>query len=52
VVNVITKREVQGVHVNGSGGISQRGDAGERRLSVTAGYGDLDEQGFNVYVNG
>lgn len=52
VVNVIVKREITGIHLNGSAGISQRGDAGERRISGTVGYGKLDEQGFNVYVNG
>ena len=51
VVNVITKKEIQGVHLDGSAGISQRGDAGEQRISATVGYGDLDDQGFNVYVN-
>ncbi len=51
VVNVIVKREIQGLHMNASAGISQRGDAGERRISATAGYGDLNDQGFNVYVN-
>lgn len=52
VVNVIIKRQVTGVHLNASAGISQRGDNGEQRISGTAGYGDLDSQGFNVYVNG
>ncbi|HEX4692918.1 TonB-dependent receptor plug domain-containing protein [Sphingomonas sp.] len=52
VVNVIIKRQITGLHLNGSAAISQRGDAGERRLSATAGYGDLDRQGFNVYING
>lgn len=52
VVNVIVKREIQGVHVNGSAGISQRGDAGERRLDATVGYGSLANQGFNIYLNG
>ena len=52
VVNVIVKRQITGLHLNGSAAISQRGDNGERRLSATAGYGDLDRQGFNVYVNG
>ncbi|THD35659.1 MAG: TonB-dependent receptor [Sphingomonas sp.] len=52
VVNVIVKRQITGLHLNGSAGISQLGDNGERRLSATAGYGDLDRQGFNVYING
>ncbi|WP_186728853.1 TonB-dependent receptor plug domain-containing protein [Sphingomonas panacisoli] len=52
VINVIVKREITGLHLNGSAAISQRSDDGERKLSATAGYGKLDEQGFNVYVNG
>jgi len=52
VVNVITKKEVRGLHVNGSFGISQRGDGQERHLDATYGYGDLARQGFNVYISG
>ncbi|MFV0624045.1 TonB-dependent receptor plug domain-containing protein [Sphingomonas sp. ac-8] len=52
VVNVIMKKEVQGVHANGSSGITSRGDGSEQRFDLTTGYGDLQEQGFNVYVNG
>ena len=51
VINVITRREIQGLHLNASAGISQRGDAGEQRVDLTYGYGDLDEQGFNFYVS-
>ncbi|MGK6354750.1 TonB-dependent receptor plug domain-containing protein [Sphingomonas sp. DT-207] len=52
VVNIITKKEIQGLHANASAGISERGDAGEQRFDLTWGYGDLDEQGFNFYVSG
>ncbi|HEX8654789.1 MAG TPA: TonB-dependent receptor [Allosphingosinicella sp.] len=52
VINIITRREIQGLHLNASAGISQRGDAGEQRIDLTYGYGDLDEQGFNFYVSG
>lgn len=52
VINVIVKRQIQGLHLNGSAAISQKGDAGAKSLSATYGYGDLDRQGFNVYVNG
>ena len=52
VVNVITKKEVQGLHLNGSAGISQRGDAGEQRMDATYGYGSLADQGFNFYISG
>lgn len=51
VVNVIVKKEITGLHVNGSAGISQRGDGGEQRGDITYGYGKLSEQGFNFYVN-
>lgn len=52
VINVITKKEIQGVHLNASAGISQQGDAGEQRIDITYGYGDLEEQGFNFYISG
>jgi len=52
VVNIITKKEIQGIHANGSFGISSRGDGRERRLDLSAGWGDLDSQGFNVYLAG
>jgi len=52
VVNVIIKKQITGLHLNGSGAISQHGDFGEQRLDATYGYGDLGKDGFNVYVNG
>lgn len=52
VINVIMKKEVQGLHLDMSGGISQRGDGAEQRISATYGYGDLATQGFNFYING
>jgi iron complex outermembrane receptor protein len=52
VVNVITKKEIQGIHANISGGLSEAGDGGEFRADVSAGYGDLEEKGFNVYIAG
>ena len=52
VVNVITKKQVKGIHLNASAGARDNGDGGEYRLDATVGYGDLDEQGFNIYVNG
>ena len=51
VINIITKKEIQGLHLNGSYGISQEGDAEEMRADATWGYGDLDEDGFNFYVS-
>lgn len=52
VVNVIIKKEITGLHLDASAGISQHGDTGEQRLSATYGYGDLSKDGFNLYVNG
>ena len=52
VINIITKKEIQGLHLNGSAGISQEGDAGEQRIDATWGYGDLANDGFNFYVSG
>ena len=51
VVNVIVKKEITGIHLDGSAGISEYGDAGEQRLTGTVGYGKLSEQGFNIYAN-
>ena len=52
VVNVITKKQIKGFSGTVEGGISSRKDAGEQRITVTGGYGDLAEQGFNFYVSG
>ncbi|NYT41969.1 TonB-dependent receptor [Sphingomonas sp. R-74633] len=52
VINVITKKEIKGLHANFSAGISQQGDAGEQRADLTWGFGDLSEQGFNFYISG
>ncbi len=42
VVNVIMKKEVTGIHLNASAGISDRGDGAEQRIDATVGYGSLD----------
>lgn len=52
VVNIITRKQITGVEGRVEGGISSRGDSGGQRLSLTAGYGKLEEQGFNVYLSG
>ena len=52
VVNIITKKQITGVHLNGSAGVSERGDSAEQRLDATVGYGDLSENHFNFYVSG
>lgn len=52
VVNVITKKEIQGLHLDASLATSQRWDADEDRFAATWGIGDLADQGFNFYVSG
>lgn len=52
VVNVITKKNFKGVAGRVESGISQRGDGQQYRLSLTAGTGDLQENGYNAYVSG
>ena len=52
VVNIITKREFQGVSGRAEAGISSRGDAGTYRLGLTAGTGDIEEDGYNAYISG
>lgn len=52
VVNVVIKKQIEGLHANVSEGISQRGDGAESRADLTYGYGKLSEQGFNIYING
>jgi iron complex outermembrane receptor protein len=52
VINVITKKEIQGLHIGGSTGLSEDGGGDENRIDLTWGYGDLESQGFNFYVSG
>lgn len=52
VVNVITKKEFKGIAGRAESGISSRGDAAQHRLSLTAGFGDLEDNGINGYVSG
>ena len=50
VINYITKKNFKGINLTGFVDMTEAGDAPIYRLSGTAGYGDLDEQGFNVMV--
>jgi iron complex outermembrane recepter protein len=50
VVNIIMKKEVKGLHLDISNGISARGDGAEKAVDFTAGFGDLREKGWNLYV--
>lgn len=52
VVNLIQKKQFTGVEGTVEAGAAERGDASHQRASLTAGYGDYADKGFNVYVNG
>lgn len=52
VVNIITKKEVKGLSARAELGVSSRNDAPQYRLSLTAGMGDLDDNGYNAYISG
>jgi iron complex outermembrane receptor protein len=51
VINFITKTNFQGLALSGFTDITQEGDSPIYRLTGTAGYGDLDDQGFNVMAS-
>lgn len=51
VVNVILRKDYQGLAVNASYGTTQYWNGQERRASITGGFGDLQKQGFNVLAN-
>jgi len=48
VINFITKTNFTGIDISGFSDITQRGDSPIYRLSATAGWGNLSEQGFNI----
>lgn len=52
VVNIITKRQFQGVSGRAEYGISQDGNAATRRFGLTVGTGDLADKGMNAYLSG
>lgn len=52
VINVITKRSYQGAEVRVATDKSSRIDSyGEHQASITAGFGDLDKDRYNVYAS-
>ncbi len=52
VVNLISKKNFQGVEGSVQGGTTEKADGSRYRATLTAGYGDYREQGFNFYLNG
>ena len=52
VINIITKKQYQGLTVKAEGGGAQHGGAGETMLSAIGGKGDLKSDGYNFYIGG
>jgi iron complex outermembrane recepter protein len=52
VVNIIMKKQYNGIGGLIEGGVTQRGDGGERRAQLIMGTGDLAEKGWNIYIAG
>lgn len=48
VINFITKKDFTGLSLNGFVDATEAGGGNIYRLSGVAGYGDLDDQGFNI----
>ncbi|NHQ86341.1 TonB-dependent receptor [Iodobacter sp. HSC-16F04] len=51
VINFITKKNYQGGDLRAKTGISSRGDANETSVGMSAGFGDYEEDGFNVLAS-
>lgn len=51
VVNLIMKKEFQGVEGTGEFGFSEHRDGIEQRVNLTVGTGRLADRGFNAYLN-
>ena len=50
VVNIITKKTFQGVEARAEGGFSQHGGGGENNVQFLGGVGDLNRDGYNLYI--
>jgi iron complex outermembrane receptor protein len=51
VINIVLRKEFKGVLANASVGSSRYGDANSSRAAITAGFGDLSADNYNVIVN-
>jgi iron complex outermembrane receptor protein len=51
VINFITKTDYRGAEIKASAGANDDGKFGRRNLSGVAGFGDLDQDRYNVFVS-
>lgn len=52
VVNIITRKQINGIEGNIEGGAATKGDAQKYRAALRVGIGDYRTQGWNFYVTG
>jgi iron complex outermembrane receptor protein len=52
VVNIITRRQFNGIDAGAEAGVTEEGDGHKYRLKLLGGIGDYDSQGWNFYVGG
>jgi iron complex outermembrane receptor protein len=50
VINFITRKDYQGLELNVYGGKTDEGGAGKRTASISAGTGELERDGYNVFA--
>lgn len=51
VINIVLRKDFKGVIVSASAGTSRYSDANSGRASITAGFGDLSADNYNVFFN-
>ena len=51
VVNIILRRDFNGVQISGDLGTSSESDANRRSISLTAGKGSMASDGYNIFAN-
>lgn len=50
VVNFITRKNYTGLELRAGYGVSSRGDGAERKAGLSAGFGQLESDGYNVFA--
>jgi len=50
VINFITRKDFQGLELNAYGSTTDEGGAGKRTASISAGKGDLERDGYNIFA--
>lgn len=51
VINFITRKDFAGFEISAGAARTQEGGGGDKNISVLAGFGDLNKDGFNVFAS-